>query len=64
MLIEITTEGKQRNFTADDSDAPMTQPTSAVFGRGSKQEEKTLYLTTSGSNDAGGQLFAVNTCLL
>lgn len=64
MVVEITTGGKQRNFTAADSAVVMTQPTSAVFGRGSKNAEKKLYLTTTGSQTIGGQVFGVNTCLL
>ena len=58
-LTEITVEGKQRNITANSNDVGMKQPTSARFGRGSKKAEKTLYMTT-----IGGQVFAVDTCLI
>ena len=58
-LSQVTVEGRQRNVTGDSDTVTMTQPTSAEFGRGSKQEEKTLYITTS-----GGQLIAINTCMI
>jgi hypothetical protein len=61
-LNEVTIEGKQRNTTAD-PDFEMLQPTGAIFGRGSKQEEKTLYLTTGGGK-AGGQVVSVQTWLI
>lgn len=63
-LTEVTIEGKQRNITGDGNIMEMTQPTSATFGRGSKQREKTLYVTTSGSSTAGGQVIAIDTCLI
>ncbi|MCJ1381737.1 hypothetical protein MMC17_004848, partial [Xylographa soralifera] len=60
MLIEITIEGKQRNITGDGKNMDMAQPTSAQFGRGSKQNEHTVYMTTAGDNKVGGQIVAVN----
>lgn len=63
-LTEITVEGKSRNITADEKGVEMTQPTSVVFGRGSKKQEKTVYIVTSGNQTTGGQVFAVDTCLI
>lgn len=57
-VYEVTVEGKQRNITG------IVEPTSARFGRGSKQQEKTLYLSTVGNGTGGGQIVALNTCLV
>ncbi|KAL8698279.1 MAG: hypothetical protein Q9201_006666 [Fulgogasparrea decipioides] len=59
-LTEISVEGKQRNFTHSD----LAEPTSVIFGRGSKKAERTLYVTTAGWGTAGGQVIAVDTCLI
>ncbi|KAL8717975.1 MAG: hypothetical protein Q9225_004834, partial [Loekoesia sp. 1 TL-2023] len=59
-LTEISLEGKQRNFTHSD----LAEPTSVIFGRDSKKAEKTLYVTTAGWGTPGGQVIAVDTCLL
>ena len=64
MLMEITVEGKQRNITANGLNMDMTEPTSAQFGRGSKQAENTIYTTTAGNDTVGGQIVAVNLCLI
>ena len=64
MLNEVTVEGKQRNFTGNGQNLEMTEPTSAQFGRGSKQAENTIYVTTAGNDKVGGQVFAVNICLI
>ncbi|MCJ1291025.1 hypothetical protein MMC34_002567 [Xylographa carneopallida] len=64
MLSEITVEGKQRNVTANGQSMEMTEPTSAQFGRGSKQAENTVYIVTAGNNTVGGQVVAVNLCLI
>ncbi len=61
-LSEVTLQGKQRNITAQPN-FKMLQPTGAIFGRGSKQEEKTLYITTGGGGKAGGQVVSVQTWL-
>ena len=63
-VTQVTVEGKQRNITADEPNRDMTQPTSVVFGRGSKQEERKLYITTSGSDTVGGQVFSIDTGLI
>ncbi|KAL2047412.1 hypothetical protein N7G274_001433 [Stereocaulon virgatum] len=63
MLTQITVEGKQRNTTGTGSDTAMIQPTSAQFGRGSKEAENTIYMTTAGNNTVGGQVLAINLCL-
>ncbi|MCJ1282141.1 hypothetical protein MMC26_001464, partial [Xylographa opegraphella] len=55
MLNEITIQGKQRNITADSRNTEMTEPTSAQFGRGSKQAEKTVYMVSAGNTAVGGQ---------
>ena len=57
-VYEVTVEGKQRNVTG------VENPTSARFGRGSKQQEKILYLSTTGNATVAGQVIALNTCLL
>ena len=62
MLNEITVEGKQRNFTGSGQSLEMTEPTSAQFGRGSKQAESTIYVTTAGNATVGGQVVAVSIC--
>ncbi|KAK3167726.1 hypothetical protein OEA41_010854 [Lepraria neglecta] len=64
MLNEITVEGKQRNITGNGQNIEMTEPTSAQFGRGSKQAENTIYVTTGGNDTVGGQVLAVNICLI
>ena len=61
-LIEVTTKGQQNNITEDDGITDLIAPTSVKFRRGSKREGKVLYVVTSGSDTAGGQVFAVNTC--
>ena len=58
-LNEISFEGAQRNFTGKVAGIGLDQPASARFGRGSKQEEKTLYVVTS-----TGQVIALDTYLL
>lgn len=57
-VCEVTVEGKKRNVTG------IMQPTSARFGRGSKQQEKTLYLSTVGNGTGGGQVVALKTWLV
>ena len=58
-LNEISFEGAQRNFTGKVAGIELDQPASARFGRGSKQEEKILYVVTS-----TGQVIALDTSLL
>ena len=60
-VVEVTTEGEQRNITRDANITDLIQPVSVKFGRGSGQEEKTLYVVTAGSDTAGGQVIAVST---
>lgn len=62
-LTEVTVEGKMRNTTGDGT-VSMANPTSARFGRGSKEQEKTLYLSTSGDTTHAGQVIAVQTWLI
>ena len=59
-LNEITRGGGQRNLTS----GRMQEPTSVKFGRGSLEEENTLYMVTHGEPTTGGQIFAVNTSLI
>ena len=59
LLVEVTVEGKHRNITTGSPN--MEQPTSVVFGRSSKQQERTLYITASGSKTVAGQLWSVDT---
>ena len=54
-VTEITPEGKQRNFTG--TDVEMLNPTSIVWGRGSLEQEKILYLTTNGMSSSQGKFF-------
>ena len=43
------------------SNSPLIQdPTSSIFGRGSKKEESTLYLSTDGKAPGGGQVVALD----
>ena len=58
-LNEVSFEGAQRNFTGKDTGIEIEQPTAARFGRGSKQEAKTLYVVT-----IAGQVIALDTSLL
>ena len=60
-LTEVTVEGRHRNMTACEG-VKMLDPTSARFGRGSKKEENTLYITTAGNSDGGGQIIAADVC--
>ncbi|KAM0803807.1 hypothetical protein BDR22DRAFT_801059 [Usnea florida] len=59
-LNEVTRGGDQRNMTSE----RMQEPTSVRFGRGSLEEENTLYMVTHGEPTNGGQLFAVNNSLI
>lgn len=63
MLSQITVEGKQRNITGS-GNTEMVEPTSVQFGRGSKQLEKTIYMTAAGNKTVGGQVLAINVCLI
>lgn len=60
-LTEITLEGRQRTTKACEG-VKMLDPTSARFGRGSKKEQKTLYVVTAGNSDGPGQVVAADTC--
>ncbi|KAL9068032.1 MAG: hypothetical protein Q9161_006477 [Pseudevernia consocians] len=60
-VVEASTEGKLRNITRDGNITDLIQPVSVKFGRGSRQEEKILYVVTAGSDTAGGQVIAVST---
>ena len=60
-LTELTVEGRHRNMTSCEG-VPMLDPTSARFGRGSKKEENTLYITTAGNAAGGGQIIAADVC--
>ncbi len=64
MVTEISVEGRQRNFTSGADVPDMTQPTSIIFGRGSKEEENTLYIVTSGFKEIGGQVFRMRPCMI
>ena len=44
------------------SSADLVQPTSATFGRGSSEQESTLYISTSGDGTRGGQIVALDGC--
>lgn len=55
-VVEVTTEGKQGNITRDGDITGLIQPVSVKFGRGSRREEKTLYVVTAGCDTAGGQV--------
>lgn len=57
-LLEVTSGENQRNITGHITH--LIQPVSARFGRGFDREEKQLYVLTSGSDTAGGQVIAVN----
>ncbi|KAL2047430.1 hypothetical protein ABVK25_011538 [Lepraria finkii] len=63
MLGQITVEGKQRNMTGS-GNTELVEPTSVQFGRGSKQLEKTIYMTAAGNGKVGGQVLAINSCLM
>lgn len=54
-LTEWTSEGTSSNITGNAESIEMIQPTAVNFGRGSTQEESTLYMTTY-----GGQIIAIN----
>lgn len=66
-VTEVTSLGKQRNFTAPaDTPSGINHPTSLIFGRGSKSYEKTLFVVTGGGTNDGptpGQIFTVDTRL-
>ncbi len=62
-LMEVTVQGKMRNTTGDGT-FTMANPTSARFGRGSKEQEKTLYLSAAGDRTHAGQVIAVQTWLM
>ena len=57
-VYEVTVEGKQRNITG------IVVPTSARFGRGSKIQKNSLYLSTVGNGTVGGQVVALNICMV
>ena len=64
-LTEVTVEGRNRNVTAMKNAAQIKFPTSAAFGRGSKREEKIVYVTASGDGKTSwGQVFAIDTCMI
>ncbi|MCJ1379309.1 hypothetical protein MMC17_002410 [Xylographa soralifera] len=64
-LDEITITGKQRTILTNDPNVIMEQPTSVIFGRGSKEKEHTLYMTTAGERGiTGGQVFSIKPWLL
>lgn len=57
-VTEWTTGGTASNVTG----GGMEQPTSVKFGRGSAQEESTLYMVTYGNPaSGGGQIFSIST---
>ena len=59
-LNEVMRGGGQRNLTS----GLVQNPTSVKFGRGSLEEENTLYMVTYGEYTTGGQLIAVNISLI
>lgn len=65
-VTQITAQGKQRNFTG--GDVEMNNPTSVVWGRGSFEAEKMLYITTNGVSAqgrfVGAQVMALDTRLI
>jgi sugar lactone lactonase YvrE len=52
----VVTDGNQTVVAGGGASTELVEPTSAVFGRGSKKEEGMLYVTT-----AGGQVAAIDT---
>ena len=64
-LMEVAVDGRQRNTTINTKGCnglQMLDPTSARFGKGSKKEEKTLYVSTAGNNDGSAQVLAIDVC--
>lgn len=65
-VTEITSQGKQRNFTG--GEVEMYNPTSLAWGRGSLEVSKTLYVTTNGMSAhgkfVGAQVLAFDTRLI
>lgn len=56
------TEWSTGGSASDVTGGGMEQPTSVKFGRGSTQEESTLYMVTYGNPESGGgQIFAIST---
>lgn len=65
VVTQITLSGKQRNFTGGDTE--LANPTSIVWGRGSPEAEKTLYISTNGVSSkgfVGAQVVAMDTRFL
>ena len=64
-VTQVAVGGSQRNFTVDDPKSDIQQPTSLIFGRGSPDAEKTLYVVTAGgiseNQQIPGQILAVDT---
>ncbi|MCJ1446302.1 MAG: hypothetical protein MMC23_006807 [Stictis urceolatum] len=59
LLAVVTPEGKQR-VLFEGNQTLFDEPTNAVFGRGSEEEERTLYVTTGGTSGVyHGQIAAV-----
>lgn len=65
-VTQITSQGKQRNFTG--GEVEMHNPTSVAWGRGSMEAEKTLYVTTNGMSAqgkfVGAQVVSLDTRLI
>ncbi|MCJ1264524.1 hypothetical protein MMC22_004396 [Lobaria immixta] len=60
-VTQVTLGGRQRNFTGIPD---MLQPKSLVFGRGSLDAEKTLFVATEGNQTTPSQIFALDTRLI
>ena len=59
LLAVVTPEGKQR-VLFEGNQTLFDEPMNAVFGRGSEEEERTLYVTTGGTSGVyHGQIAAV-----
>ena len=68
-VTQVTLGGRQRNFTVDDPKSDIQQPTALVFGRGSRDAEKTLFVVTAGGTNPEkkqipGQILAFDTRLI
>lgn len=63
-VTEVTSSGRQRNFTSPDPKAPMVQPTSLAWGRGSADNNNTLFVVAGGDGKTFGQIWTLNTHLI
>lgn len=61
---KVVPDGEVRVVAGEHPEFKIDAPTSAQFGRGSEEQERTLYVVTGGTYPSPGQIIAIDTAMI